>query len=169
MAVRQRAAQSIGGPDGQSSWSEFSFETTIAGFSATVAQQTVPLWVVPSASPNLAGSPNPDGVASGQAIGSLSAVSVAFGAALAAQAALLFEIGLYRAGALVGVAAFGYASNTPAFSALTPVTLPALGSGSPFVAGSSGSYIPLRPNDVIALITSGVALALPTFTLTGAQ
>ena len=146
--LKTRAAQSVGGPDGQSTWTSLNETATIAAATAAVTPVLTPIMIVGGASVGVAGgNPAPDSLASGAPICSLRGGQVAnLAATLNAAATLGIGLAVYRAGAIVGgTIAFGWlatgtisptiagvtvvlggGSGTPAFTQLTPVALPAV-------------------------------------------
>jgi hypothetical protein len=166
MAMKDRAAESIGGPDGQSTWWDNGTSFTIqnhAAVSATTTPNNLIMGMVPIPSKAIPGGNNPDALATGLPIQSVSACYLALTAALTAQATLSLTMSIWRSGAQLGGAPlFGWQASgggTPAFALLTAVSMPAL--VNPFF--TPNGIVLLQPLDlyVVTLQTSAGAVPVP--------
>lgn len=184
MGRRIVTAQSVGGPLGASSGWECMDETIIVALQATLGATVVitPISIVTGASGSVPGGmPSGDNLAAGSAIATLEGgVLISIGATLALQAAQAVGLIVLRAAAIVGgTLAFGWRATaaysatvlgqaavplggdagTPAFTASTVITMPAVAANTALVTptgGSSGiaaaAYLPVQPGDLVALV-----------------
>jgi hypothetical protein len=178
MALKARAADSVGGPDGQSCWQCLD-ETIIVALQATLGTTAVVYPVSFAPQPSLSfynSGPVPDVLNAGSPIATLEGGQLMnIGAAtLALQATMATGLFVVRAGAIVGgTIAFGWRATaaapttvlgiasvplggdagTPAFTLPTPVLqMPAVAANTALVNVTAGSFLLLQPGDFIGFL-----------------
>lgn len=168
--LKLRQGIAVAGPDGQSGWYDLGDCLSIPAqslASGTPFERVIA--IVQPVQALVGGQANADNVPSGTAVQGLYGATAAFLTTLAATATLTLVVNVYRSGSLLGgAAAFGWLSSgsgTPAFTAKTPVALPAIAANTALVTSPGGvKWLQLQPLDIITVqlaLASGGPLTVP--------